>query len=29
VEFFPIIVLGLLALLLFVVPARQRKRIQA
>jgi preprotein translocase subunit YajC len=28
-QYFPIIVLGLLALLLFVMPARQRKRIQA
>jgi preprotein translocase subunit YajC len=29
VEYFPIIVLGLLAILLFVLPARQRKRMQA
>jgi preprotein translocase subunit YajC len=29
VEYFPILVLGLLAIMLFVLPARQRKRIQA
>jgi preprotein translocase subunit YajC len=28
-QYFPIIVLGLLAVLLFVLPARQRKRMQA
>jgi len=28
-QYFPIIVLGLLAIMLFVLPARQRKRIQA
>ncbi len=28
-QFFPIIVLGLLAVMLFVLPARQRKRMQA
>ena len=28
-EYFPIIVLALLALMLFVLPARQRKRMQA
>lgn len=28
-QYFPILILGLLAVLLFVVPARQRKRMQA
>jgi preprotein translocase subunit YajC len=28
-QYFPIIVLGLLAIMLFVLPARQRKRMQA
>ncbi len=28
-QFFPIIILALLAVMLFVLPARQRKRIQA
>ncbi len=28
-QFFPIILLGLLAIMLFVLPARQRKRMQA
>ena len=28
-QYFPILILGLLAVLLFVLPARQRKRIQA
>jgi preprotein translocase subunit YajC len=28
-QYFPIIVLGLLAIMLFVLPARQRKRLQA
>ncbi len=28
-QFFPIIILGLLAVMLFVLPARQRKRLQA
>jgi preprotein translocase subunit YajC len=28
-QYFPILVLGLLAIMLFVLPARQRKRVQA
>ena len=28
-QYFPIIILGLLAIMLFVLPARQRKRMQA